>query len=71
MKCQIKWIDCAGNDTADTNDAVGYAVLGDKRFAICDDHLTTLNQSKLHHDRNCHCRHGHTPIAPWTFEPME
>lgn len=71
MKCEIEWIDCHGHKTPDTNDAVGYAVLnGERRFPICEEHLSTLYAMTSHHPSSGTCSHRVTDTR-WTFEPFE
>lgn len=72
MKCQIQWIDCKGNPTPDDNEAIGFAVLADRRmFPVCADHASKIGQNWSHHDaRGMRCTHRSTDQATWTFEPL-
>lgn len=42
MRCQIQWIDERGKTTPDRNEAVGFAVLGDRAFPICEAHAARI-----------------------------
>lgn len=68
--CQIKWIDCNGNPTPDTNDAVGHVILraDGRRFAICREHLDVHRRARTH-SGDC----GHVTRHPdtWDFEPLD
>lgn len=70
MKCQIKWIDAAGQSTADDNEAIGRVQCGKRIeqhngraiaftasawFHICAEHAKRLNEPGMH---------------IWTFEPF-
>ncbi len=71
-KCQVRWIDCAGNPTPDDNPAVGFAVLRSdgRRFLVCADHAALLSAGRVHHQHDC--RHvARDPMsALWTFEAL-
>jgi hypothetical protein len=49
MKCQVKWIDCSGRDTADDNEAIGLAILGENQIPICRDHAKFIGRNRTHH----------------------
>jgi len=68
-QCEIQWIDCSGKSTPDTNDAVATAnfVQDGRCFAICADHLVTLQMNRCHHDANC--THISVFPSPWTYTP--
>jgi len=51
--CKIKWIDTAGNETADDNEAVGYAIC----FAAAE-----LKPSPI-----CQCHLERMPLTGWMF----
>jgi len=72
MHCKIQWIDCSGNPTPDTNEAVGFAVFKDgRRFPICASHLETLRDRRCHHEPEKGCSHRSSdPHASWHFEPL-
>jgi len=71
MKCQIKWVDAAGNSTADDNKAIGRVQCGKRIeqhhgraiaftasawFPICAEHAKRLNEPGMH---------------IWSFEPFK
>ena len=74
MRCTIKWIDCSCKPTPDENEAVGWAIqghgVGEKRFPICADHLSTLQDRRSHHSPTTGCPHG-VGTPTWRFEPFE
>lgn len=73
MKCEIKWINCRGEDTPDTNTAIGFALLARKGFPdsrlipICAEHLQTLLSGNSHHGVDCDhvTREEFAPV--WSF----
>ena len=69
-KCEIRWIDCRGNATPDTNDAIGYAVNSDLgvRVPICTEHARYLERGKCHYDPNC--SHPTKHPTSWRVEPF-
>lgn len=68
VKCEIEWIDCNGTETPDSNDAVGYAVLGSLKFPVCADHARTIGNRRCHHGDKC--VHLSSNPSGWTFEPF-
>ena len=71
MKCQIQWIDCKGTPTPDNNEAVGFAVLADRKFPVCADHAKGIGYNWSHHSHDdVRCTHRSSDPAHWTFEPL-
>lgn len=67
--CQIEWIDCNGKPTPDTNVAVGSAICNGIAFAICADHLVTLQWNRLHHSSTC--KHFNVRQSVWHYTAFD
>lgn len=72
VKCLVQWIDCRGNPTPDTNDAVGYAVLkrDNRRFPICAEHAKAIDSARVHFETGCPHVSRDPMSAVWTFEAL-
>jgi hypothetical protein len=70
MKCEIRWIDCAGRSTEHDAQAIAYAVHKEKRYPICADHLETLKGRRSHHQADCPHLGGFYFAGLWSVEPL-
>jgi hypothetical protein len=70
MKCEIRWIDCAGRSTEHDAQAIAYAVHKEKRYPICAAHLETLKGRRSHHQADCPHLGGFYFAGLWSIEPL-